>query len=280
MNMEKKTIPGNNESSKIGLDYVEYIDALEIVHLYEFRYQEEWMDLVTGFKPWIKLPPYIPKEPSKVYQGKGWTSWDEWLNGSEYWLTFEKAKSIVQECKIEYQQQWYDMFESLRAKNPSFLKIPRNPDKIYLKHGWISWENWLLRTPVPTSYSPFLLARGYARSLRLTEVKQWIESVDRLGHYRYYKSVVVPKYPYYQYKSDGWVDWDDWLGKNIYYPDFYKTRKYVHSLKLRSKDSWFDYYINRFNRDFEELKDMYMFPSIAYKNHGWISWDDWLGIKL
>ena len=60
------------------------------------------------------------------------------------------------------------------------------------------------------NWRPFEEARMFARSLELSSAQKW---------YKYSKSgdkpADIPSAPDLYYKNSGWIDWSDWLGKNI-----------------------------------------------------------------
>ena len=54
----------------------------------------------------------------------------------------------------------------------------------------------------------------------------------------------IPTNPQLNYKNEGWISFGDWLGSGVIaaskikFRDFISARKYVHSLKLKSKNDW------------------------------------------
>ena len=63
--------------------------------------------------------------------------------------------------------------------------------------------------PTKGTYSPYLEARGFVRSLRLKNVKEWREWC-KLG----IKPINIPSHPYVIYKKSGWISWGYFLGTN------------------------------------------------------------------
>ncbi|MBK7173676.1 MAG: hypothetical protein IPH84_10695 [Bacteroidales bacterium] len=188
----------------------------------------------------------------------------------EKWLPFRDARILARRYNIEYKEEW----EELMAQ-PSFLdKIPDNPDHIYRFTGWNGWTDWLVDPARRLQYSRFTDTREFARSLRLKTSDEWLQNLSEnrilAGHY----NLVIPRLPQHQYKSDGWKDWHDWLGLSIDYKDFETTRKFISTLKLKSKDDWKQFCKTK------KPKNIYFYPEIAYRKSEWKGWEYWLGIGL
>jgi hypothetical protein len=95
----------------------------------------------------------------------------------------------------------------------------------------------------------------------------------------------VPPNPQDIYKDKGWMSWSDWLSEHyrpeaIVYKPFDDAKAFVHALNLKSIQEW-EAYRNGENNDLEPCpKDIPVWPPRAYKEKGWISWSDWLGLKF
>ena len=93
----------------------------------------------------------------------------------------------------------------------------------------------------------------------------------------------IPNYPNKVYKNEGWVSWNDWLGNNnkfittghhIIWRDFDEALIYVHRLKLKTFQDYYDLYrAKKLPEDFPGR------PDYAYSKR-WISWNHWLGNNL
>ncbi len=57
---------------------------------------------------------------------------------------------------------------------------------------------------------------------------------------------------------------------------FLEAREFARSLQLTSKKEWDEWCSKNVLR---KPKDIPVLPNVAYKNLGWINYDDWLGIK-
>lgn len=75
----------------------------------------------------------------------------------------------------------------------------------------------------------------------------------------------------------------DWLGTGIIAPQlrmfrlFHEACKFVHMLKLQSRNEWGKYCKGALKGKIKKPDDIPMSPSLRYKGKGWINWGDWLG---
>jgi len=193
------------------------------------------------------------------------TLWDQ---VDEKWLPFWEARQRARALNLEYREEW----ETFVNENPLPDDLPENPHVIYRHSGWKNWTDWLVEPSKRKTYSRFADTREFARCLRLSSQSEWLESSSEnltlAGQY----GLTVPRHPQHQYKKSGWISWDDWLGLSIDYKDFETTRKFVKTLRLKSKDDWFHYCRNK------KTHNIYWYPEIAYRIDEWKGWDDWLGL--
>ncbi len=89
-------------------------------------------------------PADIPLAPDRIYKGKGWIGWGDWL-GTGYiaqkyrkFRPFEEAKNFVHSLGLGSKDEWSEYARS--GKKPK--DIPSNPDVIY-KDFWKGWPDWL-----------------------------------------------------------------------------------------------------------------------------------------
>ena len=87
----------------------------------------------------------------------------------------------------------------------------------------------------------------------------------------------IPANPRSVYKNKGWKSSGDWLGTgiiasyNIKFRSFENSRKFVHSLNLKSYDEWIDY-----TKSGNKPNDIPAYPMRTYKEKGWKGMSDWL----
>lgn len=93
----------------------------------------------------------------------------------------------------------------------------------------------------------------------------------------------IPKTPNIVYKEIGWKNWGEWLGtgnistKKRKYRDYLTAKKFVTSLKLKSRKEWINYCNNETVHKIKLPFDIPKSPYTVYKNSGWKNWEDWLG---
>jgi len=122
-------------------------------------------------------------------------------------------------------------------------------------------------------YLPYSDAQKKVSQLGLKTWKEWLEYC-KSGNLPF----DIPAGPDRVYKNSGWVSVGHWLGTgNISdwqhsWRSFDDARKYAHSLKLSSYSEW---------RSLEKSdlpSDIPKDPRSVYKNDGWVSSSDFLGI--
>jgi superfamily II DNA or RNA helicase len=249
-------------------------EAREYVRSFALRDQQEWRE----FSRSGKRPEEIPAAPDRVYAGKGWVNWGDWLgtgrvaNQNRIYRPFEEAREYARSLGLKTWKKWTE-FAKL-GKLP--VDIPANPRAVYDGKGWINWGDWLGTGRVANQdriYRPFEEAREYARSLGLKDQQEWIE-FSRSGR----RPEDVPAAPNRAYAGKGWKGWGDWLGTGrvanqdrIYRP-FEEAREYARLLGLKNHDEW-----REFSRSEERPADIPASPDQVYAGKGWKGWGDWLG---
>ena len=89
-------------------------------------------------------------------------------------------------------------------------KIPSTPDKVYKHDGWQNYGHWLGTGNLvggKLAFLPFKKALLYARTLKLTNMKEW-EAWCKSG----VREANMPSRPDRTYKHDGWQGYGHWLG--------------------------------------------------------------------
>ena len=136
-------------------------------------------------------------------------------------MDFEEAQAAVRQLKIRDEDGWIQCFDAGEV-DP---QIPRDPEKWYCGHGWVSWDDWL----GGSRYLSFVDAREEVRKKRFKSkdaFRKWAgSSMQRRGG--------VPVDPHEEYGGSGWVDWFDWLG-GPFWP-FEEARGFVVKLGLKTK---------------------------------------------
>src|ERR1035437_7209279 len=121
--------------------------------------------------------------------------------------------------------------------------------------------------------------------------KEYLKYFNIKSSYQFYRLLkqgsfnnLVNKRPYEYYsvnKRNEWVSWEDFLSfsredvNKSKYLEFKKSREYISSLGIKSQEEWIKYFkLNRLS----EL-NIPSNPNIIYKNKGWVSLSDWLGLN-
>ena len=265
---------GSYQSATFQRKFRDFYEAREFVRSLNLIDGKEWKRYCkSGSKP-----DDIPTNPNRTYKNQGWVSIGDWLgtfstaDSKRYYRPFEDARNYVRKLSLKSTKDWKSYCTSgLKPED-----IPTKPYRTYEKSGWINMGDWLgveIIASYNKKYLQFENAREFAQSLKLLNQKEW---------FIYCKSEEKPDYisstPHTTYKNKGWVSYGDWLGTGrianhkISFRKFNDARKYVHTLKLKTKDEWL-----RFVKSEEKPNDVPSKPSASYKNKGWVSWGDWLG---
>ena len=249
-------------------------DARSFIRQLSLKSNQEWRTYTKS----IEFPIDIPSAPDRIYKNNGWQSWGDFLGtdniGKGDWLPFMQARKFVHKLKLEGKDQWVDYCKSgLKPKD-----IPSVPARAYKDHGWKGYGDWVgsgYIHPRFTSFRLFEDARKFVQKLNLKNQKEWREYIQS-GK----KPIDIPAYPEEKYKNKGWKGLGDWLGtgtiayRNIVYRTFDEAKKYAHKLKLKSSTEW-----QIFCKSGIKPDDIPAKPDNTYKNKGWISWPDFLGLE-
>lgn len=109
--------------------------------------------------------------------------------------------------------------------------------------------------------------------LGIKKAKSFSEKIKqmRMGDKSYYD---VPLAADIFYRNNGWVSWAEFLGTNLTRNTYIKKysldylRKIAHELKFTSNTQW---------KKYAKENNYPVKTNIMYKNHGWLSWADFLG---
>ncbi len=280
--------------------FMDFREARAHARSLELKSREEWDRYIEGEDQ--DLPWNIPPNPDEIYRYLGWKGWDDWLGvarekekpGSpsgvrestlwdpaarDPWLPFQEAREKARNLGFEYREEWEAYINgSLPGRAPLPPDIPPHPDRIYRHNGWEGWTDWLVPPAGRKSYAPFYMAREFARSFRCASRAAWFEQAGTIRQAGLSYGLQLPEKPDLEYAGKGWEDWNDWLGAGINYKSFVDTRRFVHSLKLESREEWALYCQGLLPHHPRKPRNIYAFPDIAYLEEGWKDWDDWLGI--
>jgi len=278
--------------------------AREYARSLELQDKKEWEIL------WRKraiVKPGIPGNPDEIYKDAGWKGWNDWLGNKKdqdgavlttgiketkgertLWdnpkespsLTFDKARQVVWEYGFEYEEEWRLFVKGkFSGREPLPGNIPPDPDLVYKFVGWKGWKDWLVHPEKRIEYTNFYKARDFVRSLKIDDKANWRNFLTKHSDVIREYEMFLPARPHLEYCNKGWESWEDWLGLQIRYHDFQTTRKFIHSLKLSSRNDWIRYCSGQLTVKSRRTENIYAYPEIAFKDEGWNGWDDWLGIS-
>ena len=155
--------------------------------------------------------PYdIPSDPRRIYEGKGWTNYSDWLGLSKYagririYRPFEEARAFVRSLGLKGVEGWRAWAKS--SERPE--DIPYNPNIVFKNRGWASFEDWLDSTRVfwKRTWRSFEEGRDYVRTLGLKSYKDW-RKWSSSGQ----RPKDIPSTPWVVYRGIGWKGMRDWL---------------------------------------------------------------------
>ena len=181
---------------------------------------------------------------------------------------FESAREFVRSLGIQTWKKWQEYSKS--GNKPD--DIPAYPNEKYKKE-WKGMPDFLGNGNIANqnrAFKSFESARTFVQLLKLKNQREWntySKSDDR--------PIDIPANPPRAYKRQ-WIDWGDWLGtysiapQNIVYQTFDNAKKFVQSLKLKSKTEW-----EKYCKSGKKPKDIPMDPRQVYKKD-WKGWGDWL----
>jgi len=171
-------------------------------------------------------------------------------------------KSIYNSLK-EFRQKDYKAYSHAKSKN--LLEI------VCKKFGW-EYSHF------DGVYLSFEEARAFSHALKLKSRNQWVNYSKSSKRPRN-----IPAAPNMFYKNEGWISWGDWTGNGLKSPQevrdcflpFEEAINFTRSLGLKSWSDW-----REFSKSKNKPSNIPANPESAYKNNGWISMNDWLGIKI
>ncbi len=250
-------------------------EARKFVHSLKLKNREQW----TKFCKSGNKPNNIPSYPNQVYQNKGWVSIGDWVGTGTIapkdrtYVTFQKAREIVQNFKLKNTTEWKTFCNSGKKSN----EIPSHPHRIYKKE-WQNWGDWLGTRTINTqelskNFLSFTKAKKIIQSKNIKSGRVWRKYTKDPNFPK-----EIPKAPDQFYKNKGWISMGDFLGTGTIAPQlmnywsFEDAKKFVKKLKLKNRTSWRDYC-----RSGKKQDELPANPDQVYKNKGWKNMGDWLG---
>ena len=137
------------------------------------------------FFAYKELPPFIPSNPQKTYEGKGWTKWGDFF-GTDFktkeiytkkeYRSYEESKKWVQTILkprgITTYNKWLRYLKN-PGKNPLPKDIPASIYYIYKRTGeWVSCEDFFGTAEGNETEPKIIIEEEIAEDIIIEEVKQ------------------------------------------------------------------------------------------------------------
>ena len=125
------------------------------------------------------------------------------------------------------------------------------------------------------NFLPFEEARAFVQELGIKSTTEWREYCES-GN----KQVDLHSNPHRAFKNEGWINYGDWLGtgnlstNSVQYRSFADAKLFTHSLGLKGQKEWREYC-----KSGNKPNNIPANPQRTYKEYGWKTTMDWLGIK-
>ena len=235
-----------------------FLDARAFARSRKLKSLKEWNAFVSSGN----FPSNIPADPAHAYANQGWVNVADWLGTEKRVRSYEDARAFVRKMKLSSAAEWRKWSSS--GKRP--LDVPSAPDRTYENNGWINWADWL---GIEKHKRSFAEARAFVRSLGLKSIGEWK---------RYAASNKLPPdiparpQDAFAYAKEGWVGYEDWLGKEKRKRPFIDARAFVRGLKLSTVLEW-----QKYTRSKDFPTNIPKAPDQGYAAEGWVDWGDWLG---
>jgi len=172
--------------------FLPYTEARNFVRTLKLKTQNEY----NKYSKSKNRPFNIPSNPQKIYLGKGWVGWPDYLGTA--WMSYKECKNFIRSFKIRFSSDFKKWYKKNQPEN-----IPANPQLVYIGKGWISWPHFL--GTINLSYDE---ARDYLSKYNLKgsgEYKIW---------WKINKPLNLPSQPKIYYNMKGWKSWEDFLSIN------------------------------------------------------------------
>jgi superfamily II DNA or RNA helicase len=248
-------------------DWMSFDAAEAFIRTQGLRSQLEFMAWAQS----DKKPIDFPTNPQTAYKNSGWKSYADFLQTGRptrgQWKTFEQAMSFARSLGLTSRRDYHKWVRE-SAERP--LDLPNDPNVVYKKSGWISWQHFL-----GYDYISFEEAKAFVRELGFktsTEFRTWASTEGR--------PMIFPSDPARQYQDEGWKGYGDFLGtgavakQNMVWMPYSEAESLMRSLKIDSYKKFKDWKAQG-NRP----SDFPKAPDNVYTGKGWKSWGVFFGTR-
>jgi superfamily II DNA or RNA helicase len=245
--------------------FLPFEKARKIIRSLNLASIKEWREYASSGK----RPTNIPNDPSKIYSSDGWIGWKDWLGIKRRFRNYRDAAKYIRSLGLKNFKEWQRYAKS--ADRPP--DIPAGPAQYYKDKGWVNLGDWLGTKRSANKDKKFLsytAAKNIVQKQNLTSETEW-RKYCRAGQ----RPNDIPSSPHVHYKNRGWVSWSEWLGtaRRRQFMEFPSARAYARSLGLKTSRDWLV-----FSKSGKRPRDIPSKPSVFYRDEGWNSWPDWLGV--
>lgn len=269
-------------------EYLDFYEAKRFIKLLNLSSKNEWNKYLNndleGFK---NKPTYLPENPEKEYKND-WISWEDFLgiknkkrtsNCYIEFLPFEEARNFARKLGIKTTKDWqkYCIYE-LKGYEKKPDNIPRSPEQVYRRKGWINYKDWLHEKQMD-----FEEAKKFVKQLNLRTKNEWIIYCKGKFTNLPIKPDNLPRDPDLRYREQ-WINWEDWLlgSTNKVYGEwrvFDEAKKFIRKLGIKNTLDWKKYCKGELEGYERKPNDIPSAPDTVYKKCGWVNYADWLGTK-
>ena len=190
--------------------------------------------------------------------------------------SLDETKQIVRKKRIKSKPEFLER----RKTDPELQLIPSTPNETYKNEGWVSWPDFLgtnKAKKVTKSNCPSL--NEAKQIVRKKGIKSSMEFKKRRK--TDLELQLIPSNPNQTYKEEGWLSWMDFLGTNkakvvtkSNRPSLNEAKQIVRKKNIKTVKE----FLERRKTD-PEIQLIPSNPYRAYKDEGWVSWQDFLGTK-
>lgn len=276
--------------------YLSFEDAKNFVKKLKLKTEFDWREYCNNkLEEFLKKPSYIPEHPELIYNNE-WISWSDWLNIDNQtnsiniseikkrnsskqveFLSFEDARNFVRKLGIETVKDWQTYcINELVGYERKPDNIPRSPEQVYRRKGWINYKDWLHEKRMS-----FQEAKEFVNKLNLKTKNEWYNYCQGKISDLPVKPKNIPRDPDLRYRGE-WINWEDWLlgNSNKIYAEwriFDEAKIFIRQLGLKNTLDWKKYCKGKLEGFDKKPDDIPTRPEYVYKNCGWINYADWLG---
>ena len=270
--------------------FLPFDEAREVARALEFDTNREW-------RAWSRSgarPRDVPANPDTVYLHRGWLGWGDWLGTGATAASrvahppYDVASRLVQSLGLGSTDEYQAWLAGERPDlPPPPAGMPSNPHRTYRDSGWTTSGEFLGTGYVAAwkrPYLPYDDAAQLARDAGIENNTAWRSFARDWNAAASPGEPLLPVTPETHYGGKGqWDSWGEFLGNGVVatalrtYRSFEAARAFVRSLRLRSNPQWRAYLRGEVDGLPPLPDDIPHAPDNHYRDHGWLSWPDFLG---